>query len=489
MSYEYVYKPFAHQAEGVQLLRGRRFYGFFDEPGCGKSKVVVDGCNLLFLDRAVCAVVVVCPNTVKATWANNSWGQIKIHSPSDFPFEVIRLDSGRRWPERQSYWHWKNQRLVWVITNYEALRATKNETWLSQFLAAMSPAVMVLDESTKIKNRTALQTKAALRIGQHATRRYILTGTPIAKNPLDLYTQCNFLDPRVLKFPSFVAFRNRYAKMGGYMVGGRPVQVVGWQNLDELKEKIKEHSRIIEKKTALPDLPPKLFTRIEVPLSPEQERAYLQMRDHAVATVPGTVGQATATIALTKALRQTQITSGHLTIKDSVTGQDKVVVFEQNPKTDVVMELLEEIEHMVVFCMFITEIQELSSRLRKADISHGLIYGETKNTEREKIQQDYQAGKLRVVVCQVVTGGIGITLTQGSTAVFLTNPYSLEARVQAEDRLHRPSAERHDNVTYYDVCATYGDGKPTIDHSVIKAQEQKEDLSNYVLGRTLEEVL
>lgn len=486
MSYQYVYPPFKHQEEGIRILRGRLAYGLFDEPGTGKSKVVVDSCNLLFLDRAISAVVVVCPNTVKGTWTNPEWGQIVTHSPEGFPFEIIRLDSGKRLPQPVDYTVHKNTRLVWVVTNYEALRSSLTEVWIQTFLYKMAPAALVLDESTKIKTRRAMQTKAVMRIAVNATRRYILTGTPIAKNPLDLYTQMNFLDTGILKSPSFVAFRNRYAKMGGYMVNGRPVQIIGWQNLDELKEKISKHTRVVEKKTALPDLPDKLYTRLEVPLSPEQERVYKQMRDTAVADIPGEIGISTARIALTKILRLTQIISGHVALTDNLADETHITVFETNPKFDVVSDLLEDVEHMVIFGMFIPEIKSLSARLTKEGVSHGLIYGETPNAEREKIQERFQAGELRVVVCQVVTGGIGITLTKGSTAVFLTNPYSHEARIQAEDRLHRPGQRA--NVTYYDLVATCG-GKQTIDHTILKTLEAKGVLSDTVLGKKLGDLI
>lgn len=488
MSYEYTYKPFLHQVEGIQLYRGRPYYGFFDQPGCGKSKIVVDGSNLLFNDKALFGAVVVCPNTVKSTWANAEWGQIAKHTPAAIPHFVYRIESGKRPPKMDTYYLEKGTAFVWMIVNYEALRNPKIEDYLREFLLNMAPSAMILDESTKVKNRTAIQTKAALRLGQCASRRYILTGTPIAKNPLDLYTQINFLSPSILRYPHFIAFRNRYAQMGGYMVGGRPVQVVGWQNLDELKEKLKAHTRVVDKKTALPDLPPKLYTRMEIPLSEEQERAYSMMKDHAIATIPGEIGQTTARIALTKILRLSQITSGHVPLTNSITGANQIVSFKQNPKFDAVVELLEDIPFMVVFGMFIVEIQDLAARLNKLGISHGMIYGETKLAEREKIQERFQKGEVRVVICQVVTGGIGISLTHGDTAVFMTNPYSHEARIQAEERLHRPG-QTNEKVSYIDLIAVTREGNKTIDHTVLKALEKKQNLSDAVLGQTMEDVL
>jgi len=485
MNYEFVYTPFQHQVEGIQLLRSHHYYGFFDEPGCGKSKVIVDGTNLLSMDNANNLTVVVCPNTVKATWANMDWGQIRLHTPAGIDPFIYRIDSGKSLADHQIFLKEKRKRPCWVVVNYEALRNEAFHQWLTVLMVKMSPCTLVLDESTRIKNRTAIQSKQALRLSKFSTRRYILTGTPITQNPLDLYTQMNFLSQDILRFPSFVAFRNRYAQMGGYSVGGRPVEIIGWRNLDELTQKISKHTRVIEKKMALPDLPDKLYTRIEIALTSEQVKAYKQMREYAIAEFPGSLDRAMAPIALTKILRLSQITGGHLTVSDGF-GESTIKKFKSNPKIDVVLDLLQEYQHMVVFCMFIAEIEQLQDALQKAHISYGSIYGATLNKERERIQERYQRGELRVVVCQVVTGGIGITLTQGHAAVFMTNPYSYEARVQAEDRLHRPG--QVNNVTYFDIVATC-EGQKTIDATVLEVLKRKERLSDTVLGRTVEEII
>ena len=295
----------------------------------------------------------------------------------------------------------------------------------------------------------------------------------------------NFLSRDILKFPSFVAFRNRYAEMGGYAVGGRPVEIVGWKNLGELKLKIRNHSRVVSKETALPDLPSKLYAKIEVELSSDQVKAYKQMKEYAIAEFPDTLDRAMAPIALTKLLRLSQITAGHLTVSDGF-GQTEVKTFKHSPKVDAVLDLLEEHERLVVFCMFIAEIKQLEKALQEAKISYGSIYGEVHNHEREAIQGKYQAGNLRVVICQVVTGGIGITLTRGHAAVFMTNPYSYEARRQAEDRLHRP-CQVH-NVIYYDIVATC-EGERTIDATVLDVLKKKENLSDRVLGHNIEEII
>ena len=96
---------------------------------------------------------------------------------------------------------------------------------------------MAIDESTSIKTPTAKRTKSIIGLGKAAKYRRIMTGSPVTKNPLDLYTQCEFLDPYLLDFASYYAFRNRYAVMKTMHVRGRSIQIVhAFQNVGELSE-------------------------------------------------------------------------------------------------------------------------------------------------------------------------------------------------------------------------------------------------------------
>jgi len=487
--YKFVMEPFKHQYSGISLYRGNTRYGFFDEQGCGKSKVVVDASNLLFLDKSINAIIIICPNTVKSTWANPEWGQIAIHTPKEFRTRIHQIDLSRRLPHiddlvKQGKRPSSNDGPLWIVVNYEAVRQDFFEQWLAKFMTGAAPVALVLDESTRIKNPRAQQTKAILRLGKYASRKYILTGTPMAKNPLDIYSQMNFLDPSILQCPSFVAFRSQFAIMGGYCVGGKPVQVVGWKNLDRLQEKIAHCSRVVRKKDVLPDLPDKLYTKIELPLSAEQAEAYRSMKAYAIAQFPESLTKSVAPIAITKILRLTQITSGFLGATDNDYSIAKA--YPSNPKQDFIIDLLEGTEHVVVFGIFKFELEALYKRLEQEGISCAMIHGEVKNKEREQHIQDFQQGNIRVLICQVVTGGIGITLTKAHTAVYISNPYSYESRAQSEDRLHRPG--QHNNVTYYDLLATC-DGKPTIDHTVLEVLKEKKDLSDVLLGRSINEIL
>ena len=99
-----------------------------------------------------------------------------------------------------------------LIMNVESLSTDKGVKFASKFLNSHK-VIMAIDESTTIKNQAAKRTKNIIGLGKFAKYRRIMTGSPITKNPLDLFSQCEFLDPWLLNFDSFYAFRNRYAKM------------------------------------------------------------------------------------------------------------------------------------------------------------------------------------------------------------------------------------------------------------------------------------
>ena len=132
---------------------------------------------------------------------------------------------------------------------------------------------MAIDESTTIKKLLQLkELKILLNLGKYAKYRRIMTGSPVTKNPLDLYTQCYFLDPYLLDLSSYYAFRNRYAEMKTMHVRGRSIQVVHkFQNIAELSDKLKGFSYRVLKEDCL-DLPPKNFTKRHIVLTSEQKK-------------------------------------------------------------------------------------------------------------------------------------------------------------------------------------------------------------------------
>ena len=209
--------------------------------------------------------------------------------------------------------------------------------WLEARLNLNGPkTLLILDESTTIKNPGAIRTKHLCRLGRLAKYRRILTGSPVTKSPLDLYTQCGFLSKELLGFDSYYTFRARYAVMQQIQMGGRQILMPKYYtNLDELEVKLKEFSFRVTKEECL-DLPPKVYVQRQVALDSEQQGVYNDLRKKAKAvTEDETVSFANK---LTEILRLHQVCNGFLK-----TDSGQYYSFKKNPKLNELLRILDEV--------------------------------------------------------------------------------------------------------------------------------------------------
>jgi SNF2 family DNA or RNA helicase len=360
-----------------------------------------------------------------------------------------------------------------LIMNVEALSTEKGVKFATRFLVSHK-TLMAIDESTTIKTPTAKRTKNIISLGKHSKYRRIMTGSPVTKNPLDLYTQCEFLDPYLLDFASYYAFRNRYAVMKTMHVRGRSIQVVhAFQNMGELSEKLKGFSYRVLKEDCL-DLPPKNWIKRHITLSKEQEKIYKQMKEHALATLNGKV-TSTMTV-ITQLMRLQQITCGHFVADDGTTQEIK------NNRITELMDVLDEIEgKAIIWGHWQKDIQNMVSEIEKVHGPGSVVsyYGLTPQDERQDNIRKFQDDpKCRFMVGTPSTGGYGITLTAANTVIYYSNGYDLEKRLQSEDRAHRIGQKK--NVTYIDIIA-----EKTVDEKIQKSLRKKINIASEVLGEEL----
>jgi SNF2 family DNA or RNA helicase len=301
-----------------------------------------------------------------------------------------------------------------------------------------------------------------------------MTGSPITKNPLDLYTQCEFLDPYLLNHSSYYSFRNRYAEMKTMHVRGRSIQVVyAFQNLAELSDKVKGFSYRVLKEDCL-DLPPKNFIKRYVTLTPDQKKVYQQMKKEAIATLNGKV-TSTMTV-LTQLMRLHQITCGHFTADDGSTQS-----VESN-RLNELMSVLEETEgKAIIWANYQLSVGEIIQRITKeyGKDSYVHYYGLTSQEDRQDFIRKFQNDpKCRFLIGTPQTGGYGITLTQANTVIYYSNGYDLEKRLQSEDRAHRIGQKK--TVTYVDLIC-----EDTVDEKIVKALRNKINIASEVMGEEL----
>jgi SNF2 family DNA or RNA helicase len=357
--------------------------------------------------------------------------------------------------------------------NVEALSTSKGTDFAESFLRTHN-TIMAIDESTTIKNSSAKRTKNILKLAPQSKYRRIMTGSPITKNPLDLYSQCEFLSPWLLDFASYYAFRNRYAEMKTIHAKGRSIQVVNFfKNIGELSEKLKGFSYRVLKEDCL-DLPDKIYVKRNVALTEEQSKLYKQMKNMALAILNGK--QTTTVNVLTQLMRLHQITCGHFTADDGSTQNIK------SNRINELMNVLEEVEgKAIIWANYQKDMFEIKKAIEK-EYGEGSVvdyYGLTPQEDRQpNIKRFQEDPECRFFVGTPQTGGYGITLTQANTVVYYSNGYDLEKRLQSEDRAHRIGQKK--SVTYVDLMAD-----DTVDEKIVKALRKKINIASEVLGEEL----
>ncbi len=474
MNYKFKTKPYKHQLTALEKSVDKKEYGYFMEMGTGKSKVLVDNMAMLYDKGKINGALIIAPKGVYRNWLEQ---EIPIHLASHIKPKMVlwtALTSKTKEKEYQTLFETGFDLHV-LIMNVEAFSTKKGAEFAYKFLRTHK-TLMAVDESTTIKNPSAKRTKTIITLGKHATYRRILTGSPVTKSPLDLYSQCTFLDEGLLDFTSYYAFRNRYAHMVERNFGGRRVQIVGsYQRLDELEKTLKKFSYRVQKKDCL-DLPKKIFINRTVELTSEQDKAYQTMKSAALATLKGKM--ATAPHTLTQLMRLHQITCGHFKSDDG-----EITNLKHNRITEL-MDVMEEMEgKVIIWANYIHDIEEIVKTVKKeyGDDSIVQYYGAISSDDRQKAIKEFQDPKspVKYFVGNTQTGGYGITLTAASNVVYYSNSYDLEKRLQSEDRAHRIG--QHKPVTYVDLIAP-----KTVDEKIIKALRGKINIASQIMGDTLD---
>ena len=469
MNYKFKTKPYAHQITALEKSWDKTEYGYFMEMGTGKSKVLVDNMSMLYDKGRINGALIVAPKGVYNNWFSQ---EIPTHLVNHIqPIMVLwtASTSKKKEIEYQSLFKTGHDLHI-LIMNVEALSTKKGLAFASKFMSCHE-TMLAVDESTTIKNPTAQRTKSILLLGKQAKYRRILTGSPVTKSPLDLYTQCAFLNEFLLGFSSFYAFRNRYAHMLDRNFGGRRVQIIGsYQRLDELSENIKKFSYRVLKEDCL-DLPPKVYIRREVELTEEQNKAYATMKSAALALLKGKM--ATAPHVLTQMMRLHQITCGHLK------NDDGTITDLKNNRINELLSLLEEVEgKVIIWANYIHDIENLLKTISKEYGADSIVqyYGAINSADRQIAIETFQDpnSKVRFFIGNPQTAGYGITLTAANNVVYYSNGYDLEKRLQSEDRAHRIGQNK--SVTYIDLIAP-----KTVDEKIVKALREKMNIANTIM--------
>jgi len=475
MKYKFKTPPYKHQLTALEKSWDKDEYAYFMEMGTGKSKVLIDNIAMLYDKGKINSAIIIAPKGVYRNWYSQ---EIPTHMPSHIPYKTVLWTATTSKAKDKEYQQLFeiNYDLHILIMNVEAFSTKKGHLFATKFMNARKCLVAV-DESTTIKNPSAKRTKAITQMASMARYRRILTGSPVTRSPLDLYSQCNFLEPELLGFQSYYAFRSRYAHMVSRNFGGRQVQIVGsYRRLDELSDNIKPFSYRVLKEDCL-DLPAKIYMKRTIELTPEQQKHYASMKSLALTALKGK--SVSAPHVLSQLIKLHQITCGHLKLDDGSIEDIK------NRRLDELMDVLEEVEgKVIIWANYIYDIEKIVKTIIKEYGEESVVdyYGAIASETRQKNVTEFQdpRSKVKFFVGNPQTAGYGLTLTAANTVIYYSNGYDLEKRLQSEDRAHRIGQKK--SVTYIDLMA-----EKTVDEKIVKSLRKKINIASEIMGEELRE--
>jgi len=476
MKFKYKTKPYEHQRVALERSYNKTNYGYFMEMGCGKSKVLIDNVAWLYDQKKIDTVVIVAPKGVYRNWQVS---EIPAHLREDIEHEVYVWNPN---PNKDQQRHLKEgieerKKLRIFLVNVEGFATTKVRKYMEMFVRGSS-FLLAVDESTTIKNPKAKRTKALVAIGKSASFRRILTGSPVTKSPMDLYSQCGFMDTELLGHDSYYSFQGRYAITRTQRMGSHSFQqIVGYRNLEELSTKLDSFSYRVTKDEAL-DLPAKIYTVREVNLNDKQREYYMSLKKAAIVLL-GDGELVSAPAVMTQLLRLQQVLCGHLKTDDG-----DLVEF----KTNRITALLETVEEMsgkiIIWSRFRYDIIKITEELKKVYGCDSTVnyFGDTSDSDRQAAIRRFQFEDARFFVANPQTAGFGLTLTAATNVIYYANDFNLETRIQSEDRCHRIG--QHHPVTYVDLVT-----RGSIDEYIVRSLRAKIDLSAKTLGEEVRQWL
>ncbi|HEY8343300.1 MAG TPA: SNF2-related protein [Calditerricola sp.] len=445
-------EPWPHQQRAFWFAHDLRAAMLAAEMGTGKSRVVVD----LVVNREHDTTLILAPLSVVGVWPR----EFRKHAGR--PVEVLPLNEGsldRRTKLAADFLERCKQAGLpaVVVINYEA---AWREPFRS-FALGRRWSLVVLDESHRIKAPGGRQSRFCSELRDRADYRLCLTGTPMPHSPLDIYAQYRFLDPGIFG-SSYERFKRRYAVMGGY--GGK--QVVAYQRLDELHERMYQIAFRITKEEAIA-LPEAVHIERTVQLGAKGLRAYQNMERDFYADVED--GKITASNALARLLRLQQITSGFLPNAEGE-GVTRIDEAKQEALEDVLADIPEG-EPVVVFTRFVHDLDVVRAVAEKLGRRYGELSGRRNDLTPDATMPEWA----QVFGVQIQAGGVGVDLTRASYAVYYSLGFSLGDYEQSLARVHRPGQQRM--VRYIHLIA-----EGTVDEKVYAALRARKNVVESVLA-------
>ena len=483
MNYVSRFEPWSHQRDALDKMGDRNAFALLMAMRTGKTKTLLDNWGALEAKGECDDLLVIAPAGVYKTWEK----AVKDHLAPALLARVnvftwsASLRSRERYKVLLEQFLRDHSRPRILLVNVEALSNVQDARSVSYNFLEQRKSMLAIDESTTIKNPTAKRTRYInMVLKEKANYRRILTGLPTPKSPLDIYSQFEFLDPKILGHRSYRSFRARYAVTQRMQLTGRKAfdVVVGFRDVEEIQDRIQDHSFRVRLEDCY-DLPPKMYTIREVPLTDEQKRAYNEIKEFATTQLDN-MEHVTAQQVITQILRMHQVLCGHVGTENGGYAD----IPEHRTKT--LIDLLDEHEgKSIIWCSYDTDIRKVSMELEyhtlreawqegqppvrvdESNLKHvARFWGGNRETREDEEFKFLNDPDCRYMVATAAAGGRGRTWTVADMVVYYSNTADLEHRSQSEERAQ--GVDKTTSVLYVDLVAP-----GTVDEKMLKTLRAK----------------
>jgi SNF2 family DNA or RNA helicase len=440
--------PLPHQAESINYIHKNATIALFDEQGLGKTKIVIDALSMDMHEGKIQGVLVIAPMSLLFNWEQ----EVQKHS---FLLPIVLKGSNRE--KRYKYLTGAN----FYIINYESVISELQR--IKRFCKSRKTAI-VLDESTRIKDPGSKTAQAIFQLSEFSAKRIIISGTPIANKPYDIWAQFYFLDRGKLLVDCYKIFKSKF----------------NIKNTD-FEEKLAELNVCVNKnsirrlKNNVLCLPEKEYINVFVELKGKQLDLYNDICNELrieITNIQGKMIIDESDAILKKMLRLTQITSNPFLIDKG---------YNETPSKyirldELINEIMTRQEKVVIWSCFVENIQILKKRYK--EYSPLAIYGEISIKERtENIEKFQDSEENKIMLLNPSAAREGLTLTSANNAIYLDRNFNLVDYLQSQDRIHRISQDKKCKI--YKLI-----GKKTIDEYIEEYIEVKTEIAKFVQNDT-----
>jgi SNF2 family DNA or RNA helicase len=416
------HKAFSYQAEAVQAIRNLDYAAIFHEQGLGKSKIAID-LMLYWLEKRVIDTVLF---IVKKGLIKNWEKELAAHT-----FMKPKIISQNR---RSNYYAFNAPSRL-MLAHFEVLTSELDRFKL--FLKARDVAIIV-DESAKIKNPESTITKAFFELAPLFKKRIIMTGTPVANRPYDIWSQIWFLDQGKSLGNNFSKFKHD-ANLSNELAENHLRRGEFEGTIESIFSCISTFAVRETKSSGIIELPQKIIKTVRTDWEKHQYNLFRQVKEEmrAVVVREGIPTEDNAEPVLKRLLRLVQVASNPLLVDESYhSTPGKVETLE-----DIVSAACQKGEKCIIWSSFTNNVDWLTKRL--STFGSCKVHGKCDIERRNRtIDQFLNDPCTRILVATPQAAKEGLTLTVSNHVIFYDRTFSLDDYLQSQDRIHRISQKK-----------------------------------------------